>query len=360
MTILKKAFLFLKIFFLPMTLFAVQRDQVVVNEEMISPDIEDFDCHSSSLVEVSPGVLCVAWKGGRGKGKSNSDMKQNVGIWLSFFKDGQWNAPQEIVQSLNSICWSPVLHKGINGELVLFYRIGRDPRHTLSLFKRSFDGGVSWSTEEILPAGIIGPTKTKPLIDKEGNLICGSSVEAGAPEEELKATACWVEILSGQQWSKYGPLEIPGKRFGCIEPALFFTAEGLLKLLCRDRSNRVGLEGWIWIAESKDAGKTWSELKKTNLPNPDSGVEVLTLPNGNILLIYNHSHTNRYPLSVALSKDGGSSWNRLFHIEEESGEFPSATVDSQGYVHVSYAWTPPGKSQRRIKHIVMDLSQANE
>ncbi len=360
MTILEKFFLFLKIFLLPMTLFAVQRDQVIVNEEIISPNIEDFDCHSSSLVEVSPGVLCIAWKGGQGKGKSNIDMKQGVGIWLSFFKDGQWNPPKEIVQSTNSVCWTPVLHKSINGELVLFYRIGIDPRHTISLLKRSFDNGLSWSTEEILPAGITGPTKSKPIIDKEGNLICGSSLESGAPEDEFKATACWIEILSGHQWSKYGPLEIPGKQFGCIEPALFFTADGVLKMLCRDRSNRVGAEGWIWTAESKDAGKTWSELTKTNLPNPDSGIEVLALPNENILLIYNNSHTNRYPLSVAMSKDGGSSWNLLFNIEEESGEFPSAAVDSQGYVHVSYAWTPKGKGQRRIKHMVMDMNRLTE
>lgn len=35
-------------------------------------------------------------------------------------------------------------------------------------------------------------------------------------------------------------------------------------------------------------------------------------------------------------------------------------LDSQGYVHVSYAWTPPGKNQRQIKHIVMDLSKVTE
>lgn len=358
MTILNESLSFLIILLLPVTAFAVQREQVVVKEEIISPDIEDFDCHSSSLIEVSPGVLCIAWKGGPGKGKSNIDMKQGVGIWLSFFKDGQWSSPKEIVQSPNSVCWNPVLHKGINGELVLFYRIGVDPRHTISMFKRSFDGGLNWSTEEILPAGILGPTKSKPLIDEKGNLICGSSVEVGAPADKFKATACWIEILSGQRWSKYGPLEIPGKRFGCIEPALFFTGDGVLKMLCRDRSNRVGAEGWVWIAESRDAGKTWSELNKTNLPNPDSGIEVLVLPNENTLLIYNHSHTNRYPLSVALSKDSGNSWNLLFNIEEKSGEFPSATLDFQGYVHVAYAWTPPGKSQRRIKHVVMDLSKS--
>lgn len=354
---LNKVLLSLVIFIFPLTLLSAQKDQYVINEYIISPNIEDFDCHSSSLMEVSPGTLCAAWKGGVGKGKSNIDMKQNVGIWFSLFKNGSWNEPEQIVQAPNSVCWSPVLAKYPNGRLVLFYRIGMDPRHTISLFKSSEDGGLSWSKEEMLPAGITGPTKTKPLIDEKGNVICGSSVEVGAPEDEFKATACWIEIFSDQKWSKYGPIEIPGKRFGCIEPALFRGKDEIVKMLCRDRSNRIGSEGWIWMAESTDMGKTWSELRKTNIPNPDSGIEVISLNSDNILLIYNNSHTNRYPLSVALSKDCGNTWNLLFNIEEESGEFPSAILDSEGYVHVSYAWIPPGKKQRQIKHIIIDISK---
>lgn len=355
---LSKSLLFLTIF-IPLTLLSIQKDQFIVSEFFISPNMEDFDCHSPSIIEVSPGVLCAAWKGGSGKGKSNIDMKQNVGIWLSFFKNGSWDEPKQIVQTLDSVCWNPILAKYPTGELVLFYRIGMDPRHTISLFKASYDDGVNWSKEEILPAGIMGPTKSKPLIDREGNMICGSSAEVGSPEDDLKATACWIEIFSDKKWSKYGPIEIPGKRFGCIEPSLFWGKNETLKMLCRDRSNRIGSEGWIWIAESTDKGKTWSELKKTNLPNPDSGIELIALNSNNILLIYNNSHTNRYPLSIALSTNSGNSWHLLFNIEEESGEFPSATIDSQGYVHVSYAWTSPGKNQRQIKHIVIDTSNIN-
>lgn len=344
---------------IPLTLFSIEKEEAIIAEYIVSPNIENFDCHSSSLIELSPGLLCAAWKGGFGKGKSNIDMKQNVGIWLSFFKGGSWGSPKQIVSSSHSVCWTPVLAKYPNGKLILFYRIGMDPRHTLSLYKSSIDGGLTWSEEEILPAGIIGPTKTKPLIDQDETLICGSSVEVGAPEDRLKATACWIEIFAKQQWSKYGPIQIPGKKFGCIEPTLFWANDSTLKLLCRDRSNKLGDEGWIWISESKDQGKSWSELKKTTLPNPDSGIEVVSL-NSKIIVIYNNSHTNRFPLSLALSDDNGNSWNHLFDIEEKSGEFPSATLDSQGYLHITYAWLPPEKEQRQIKHLVIDLNKLSQ
>jgi hypothetical protein len=217
---------------------------------------------------------------------------------------------------------------------------------------------MSWSDAEILPAGIVGPTKSKPIFDNEGNMICGSSVEVGEPYDEFKATACWIEIFSKEGcWSKHGPIEIPEKRFGCIEPVLFWGNDGALKLLCRDRSNRIGLEGWIWTAESFDKGKTWSELKKTTLPNPDSGIDAISYVESEIILIFNNSHVNRYPLTLALSQDYGNTWTPLFDFEDESGEFPSATKDSQGFIHVSYAYKPEGKTQRRIKHVIIDLKK---
>jgi len=338
----------------PLALVSVQREQLIVKEEIISQNIDDFDCHSSSIIEID-SVLCAVWKGGPGKGKSNIDLKQNVGIWFSRCENGIWSEPKQIVQIPNSVCWNPILVQHPNGELLLFFRIGMHPRHTVSMYKYSSDGGLSWSPEVMLPAGIGGPTRAKPIFDAAGNMLCGSSVEVGASEDKFKGTACWVEVFSNGQWSKYGPIEIPGKQFGCIEPVLFWGENGILKMICRDRSNRIGLQGWVWSAESKDSGKTWSKLQMTGLPNPDSGIEAVAMnTREEVLLIYNHSHTQRAPLSLALSKDYGASWTPILDIEKESGEFPSAALDLQGYIHVTYAWCPPGRTQRVIKHIIID------
>lgn len=324
--------------------------------EIISQNISDFDCHGPSIVEISPDKLCAVWKGGPGKGRSNYEINENVGIWLSRCEEGIWSPPEEIVSCPHTICWIPVLCKHPSGKLYLFYRMGDNPRHVIACMKCSMDGGLNWTQEEILPAGILGPIKSKPVFDAEGKMICGSSMEMGEPEDALKATACWIEMYSDQDktWSKYGPLEIPGKRFGAIEPTLFYDNQGNLKLLCRDRSRRIGEMGWIWTTTSYDGGCTWMPLEKISLPNPDSAIETVDLGKGRILLIYNHSHETRYPLNVALSIDGGNTWKPFLILEKESGEFPSAILSSDGLVHVTYAWTPPGKSQRVIKHIVIN------
>jgi predicted neuraminidase len=326
-----------------------------VKEEFLSPDIAHFDCHSSSIIETADGQYCAVWKGGPGAGKSNIDIPEKVGIWSALYEGGHWSDPQEIVSSPTSVCWTPVLCKNSLGELLLFYRMGPEPRRLVSFVKRSTDLGVGWSQGEILPAGIVGPTKNKPVITHLGALISPSSVEVGAPQDEFKATSCWIEVSedNGHHWKKVGPLELPTRKFGVIEPALFFDTQGNLRMMCRDRANKIGEMGYIWMAVSEDQGMNWSEFKQTSLPNPDSGIDVVDLGGGKLILIYNHSHTNRSPLNLAVSLDGGDTWSQPF-VLDKAGEFPSGTLSSDGLVHITYAFANANGAQRRIKHVVID------
>lgn len=327
----------------------------LVKEEFLSPDSENFDCHSSSIIETTNGKYCVAWKGGPGTGKSNINITEKVGIWLSLFDGYNWSRPKEVVSAPKSVCWTPVLCKNFLSELLLFYRIGPDPRHVVSFLKRSYDQGMKWSAGEILPAGIVGPTKNKPILTPTGTLISPSSVEVGAPHDPFKATACWIEVSedNGDHWEKIGPLELSHRKFGVIEPALFFDKEGKLRMLCRDRANRIEEIGYIWTAVSEDGGVHWSAFRQTDLPNPDSGIDVVDLGSGKLILIYNHSHTDRYPLHIAVSLDGGDSWSQPFLLDK-TGEFPSGIVSSDGLVHITYAFTNERSEQRRIKHVIIN------
>lgn len=337
-----------------------KNSSAIIKQEWISPNITPFDCHSSSFVETQPASFCVVWKGGSGEGKSNTDMKKNVGVWSSRFEEGHWTTPVEIVKAPESVVWTPVLAKQTGGELFLFYRIGPSPRQAISLMKRSQDNGRTWSEPEVLPAGIVGPTRTSPIVDQQGIMICGSSVESGEPKDLFKATACWIEIYEAGTWKKYGPLTLAKKPFGVIEPVLFYDQQNCLRMLCRDRSLQIGETGWIQMSKSWDGGKTWSDFIQTSLPNPDSGLAVADMGTGKILLVYNHSHDSRFPLNLALSLDGGDTWKKVMTLENRSGEFPTAIVDSSGFVHVTYASQPPGALQRRIKHVVIDPSKLFE
>lgn len=331
-------------------------NEMIVHSSFLSPMKDDFDCHTSSIVEMSKSHYCAVWKGGPGKGLSNIDMKENVGIWLSLFDGKNWSEPKEIVSAPQSVCWNPVLTFLPNGELLLFYRLGSSPRTALSFLKKSQDNGLHWSKEELLPAGIVGPTKNKPIVTPEGTLICPSSVSVGEPKDEHKSTACWIEILESKdgkaRWKKIGPLELPHRKFGVTEPALIIDQNGHLRMFCRDRANKIGEKGLVWMAISKNNGLDWSEFIPTPLPNPDSGIDVVDLKDGRIVLFYNHSHTDRHPLHMAQSFDGGDNWSSPIVLDEE-GEFPSAILASDGMIHVTYPRSST-YGQRKIAYKVID------
>lgn len=338
----------------PLFLSAAPNQIQLIKSEFISPALERYDCHSPTLIELDNNELLAAWFGGFGEGKCDyPDFTDAVGIWLSHYEAGMWSHPELIVSHPKTKCWNPVLHRLSNQELVLFYKVGDHPRAWYGALKRSSDNGKTWSEEELLPSGILGPIKNKILVSPEGYLLCGSSVESGDNANPFQATSCWIEIASPdlKKWEKYGPIEIPNQRFGAIQPTLYYGDDGLLHLMCRDRAHRIGKTGFIWQATSADNGKTWSSLSKTKLPNPDSGIDTLKLHN-QVLLAYNPSHINRFPLAIALSEDNGVSWPHFFTLDPEQSEYPYLISTQNDLVHIVYSHSSRDGEARRIKHIV--------
>ena len=99
---------------------------------------------------------------------------------------------------------------------------------------------------------------------------------------------------------------------------------------------------WIYQATSTDEGKTWSKPSKTTLPNNNSGIQATVLQSGNIALVYNPTHSERYPLRISLSEDGGKTWQCSRDLETgKSGNeysYPSILQSPDNYIHVSYTY----------------------
>lgn len=88
-------------------------------------------------------------------------------------------------------------------------------------------------------------------------------------------------------------------------------------------------------------------MKLTELPNPNSGTDAVTLANGSHLLVYNHTSKGRSPLNVSVSEDGRT-WQAALVLENQPGEYsyPGVIQSSDGMVHIIYTW-----NRKRIKHV---------
>ena len=297
------------------------------------------ECHASTIAETKGGLV-AAWFGGTGEGHPD------VGIWLSRHLADQWSAPVEVANGVESPtnrypCWNPVLFQPRTGPLLLFYKAGSSPSSWWGMLMSSTDGGQTWSKPRRLPAGIAGPIKNKPVQLAGGDLLCPSSTEHDGWQVHFERTSDL-----GQTWSVTGPVNDP-KEIGAIQPSILFHPGGKLQAVGRTRQGKI-FEIW-----SGDAGQTWGKMTLTALPNPNSGIDAVTLRDGRQLLVYNHTPKGRSPLNAALSSDG-KQWEAALVLENEPRQefsYPAVIQTSDGLVHVTYTW-----KRQRIKHAVLDPS----
>jgi len=294
------------------------------------------ECHASTIAE-SQGHLAAAWFGGSGEGHPD------VGIWLAQNLDGRWTQPRELATGKQSEaesqpCWNPVLFQPSSGPLMLFYKVGPNPRRWWGMLMTSTDGGHTWSPPRRLPEGIFGPIKNKPVQLPSGEILCPSSTEDGGWRVHFERTTG-----DAAAWDKTGPVNDP-KAISAIQPTILFHSDGRLQALGRTR------QGKIFQTWSDDKGKTWGPMTLTALPNPNSGVDAVTLRDGRQLLVYNHSTSGRSPLNVAMSRDG-LDWQSALVLESDRGEFsyPAVIQAADGLVHITYTW-----KRRNIRHVVLE------
>jgi predicted neuraminidase len=225
-----------------------------------------------------------------------------------------------------------------DGTLLLFYKVGPSPSRWWGLLKRSTDGGRTWSAVEHLPLGIFGPIRNKPVKLEDGTLLCGSSTEHDGWRLQMERAHDRL-----REWEKTDPLN-DGTSLGLIQPTILIHPGGRLQVLCRSRQKRV-MQLW-----SDNGGKTWTRPEPTELPNPNSGIDGVTLADGRHLLVYNHTERGRSPLNVALSTDG-QTWKAAAQLERNPGEYsyPAVIQTRDGRVHVTYTW-----NRKRIRHVVLD------
>ena len=332
--------------------------------------------HASTIVETPDRGLLVAWFGGSAEGSDD------VEIWMSrkpaeptsgaaegatprevlgappnesarsapgAVARTHWSPPQQVTTTLDIPVWNPVLFQDA-ATTWLFYKVGPSPREWIGAYQRSTDGGRSWSPVTYLPAGLLGPIRTKPLVLSDGTWLAGSSVEAGyrwdTPREApYRSWAVWVERSEdrGETWSKHGPVTVPGEPFGVIQPTLWQCSGGEIRMLMRS-TDRIGR---IVASSSYDGGRTWTPGRVTALPNPNSGIDAVRLRDGRVVLVYNHLSKGRHAIHLAVSADDGETWTEPALLESGPGEYsyPAVIQSEDGAIHITYTW-----QRKRIRY----------
>jgi predicted neuraminidase len=310
---------------------------IIISEFIYQPeDVKFPSCHASTIAETSDGLI-AAWFGG------TAEKNPDVGIWISRFTNGKWLKPEEAANGIREDnkrypCWNPVLYNS-GDEILLFYKVGPSPSEWWGELVTSDDKGISWSAPRKLPAGIIGPVKNKPVLLKNGILLCPSSTENEGWRVQMEMTPD-----NGITWERTEALN--EKNISAIQPAVLIHPSGKLQILCRSKQSS------ILTSSSEDNGIHWTALEPSCLPNPDSGIDAVTMKDGRHLVIYNHLTSGRNVLNVAVSDDG-ISWKAAVLLENDVKDteysYPAVIQSADNMIHITYTW-----NRKLVKHVVID------
>lgn len=143
----------------------------------------------------------------------------------------------------------------------------------------------------------------------------------------------------GKNWQFSEPLVGAGN----IQPSIAIKADGTLVTYMRDNGPPPQR---LHMSTSKDGGMTWSTVKDSELPNPGSGADIVTLRNGHWALAYNDTEDGRHSLAVSISTNEGKSWEYTRHLERDmrsrniatSSGYPSIVQGLDDTLHVVYSY----------------------
>ncbi|MEO8562793.1 MAG: sialidase family protein [bacterium] len=330
---------------LAQSLAAQSADPAILMSEFIYESGPYPSVHASTIVETTSHELVAAWFGG------TRERSPDVGIWVSRHGKDGWTPSVEVANGVQTDgtrhpTWNPVLFQPRNGPLMLFYKVGPSPEKWWGMLRTSADAGRTWSEARRLPDGILGPIKNKPVQLADGTIVSASSTES---ESEPSRWRVHFERSSdgGKSWIATSPLN-DGVAIAAIQPSILFRDRiGGDRLLAVGRTE----QGKVFSTSSDDGGKTWSALSLIDdLPNPNAGIDAVTLADGRQLIVYNPVTRGRTPLAVAISRDGHT-WTKVLTLEDQPGEYsyPAVMQTSDGRVHITYTW-----KRQRVKHVVVD------
>ncbi len=295
-------------------------------------------CHASTLAECADGSLLCAWFAG------TEEKNPDVGIWMARFDGQAWGAPWRVAKLSQVAHWNPVLFRDAQGVMHLFFKVGPDVPEWATWLMSSTDQGKTWTqARELVPGDVggRGPVKNKPIILSDGAWLAPASTEAKG------RNGAWLPFADrstdgGATWQRSADWAIdratlPG--VGAIQPTLWESEPGKVHALMRSAG------GLVWRADSPDYGKTWGPVHATDLPNNNSGIDLVRLDDGRLVLLYNPVGKNwgpRTPLDLAVSEDNGQHWRTIAHLEDSPAaksefSYPSIVQTRQG-VALCYTW----------------------
>jgi predicted neuraminidase len=206
----------------------------------------------------------------------------------------------------------------LDGKLALFYcQKNTESTDCRIMMRTSSDEGKTWANQKQLsPSG------------KYTGLTNGRSIRLGSGRILLEAwiggySYCVISDDDGKTWRDSQHIKPAAGE--CYENACIELKDGRVLMLMRTEL------GGQFKSISSDGGDTWSDPVITDLVGSAAPVSLSRISKtGDLLAIWTHNpgKNKRNPLTSAISKDEGKTWNNFHNIEDapdDAWAYPAVT-----------------------------------
>lgn len=313
-------------------------------KEFVCNPLPTPNCHATTVLPLPDGTVITAWFGGTKEGTSDVD------IWYSRRDENGWSEPKTVCYKKHIPHWNPVLFLRENGEVILYFKVGKNIPPWRTFAAISTDGGRTFGKPFELVSGDRsggrGPVKNKCIRLSDGRILAPASTE-------LRGWYCFVDTSfdDGLTWKKSEKIKtertapilnslnaFTSNLIPMIQPTLWESENGKVHMLTRTPV------GKAYRSDSDDYGETWCQAYPTVLPNNNSGLDVVKVPDGSLYLLSNPVSENwgeRSPLTLQKSTDNGETWETVLTLEEEKidSEFSYPSIHYlNGSLYVPYTY----------------------
>jgi predicted neuraminidase len=343
----------------------------IVERKWVQEYFDERQCnHMPSLKVGYDGTLLATWCGGMMHWNADP-MGRDCTIWLSRLERGsrEWTCPEGVGTDMKYACHNGSFFENRHGHIYLIFAKYLDTYTTILnwakndklWYRKSLDGGFTWLPAQETNIPTIGFPACDGVLAANGDMVMAiSSVED--PERFLGSVRILRSTDDGKTWQS-GQLLQTEDGSKIREPAITLRPDGSILMFTRNCPLDVewGQPGdvrkiYAYTSKSTDNGKTWSTPKPSTITNNESKLDVISWPDGSILMGYNNTINldwhERSPLTLAHSKDEGQTWENLIDIAPAPGIKcqPALCRGPDGLLNIIYM-----HRHTAVEHVVVEL-----
>ena len=214
-----------------------------------------------------------------------------------------------------------------SGEIALFYLLKNSEQDCRPVMRLSSDEGMTWGEPVMCVPDEVGYyvlNNDRVIQLKDGRLVAPLCLHwpKGSAKVDWNGTLmCYLSDDNGKTWRRsktaQKTFDAAGRRVTTQEPGVVELKDGRVMMFIRASG------GCQYLSYSSDRGDTWSVPVTSEIKSPVSPATIKRLPStGDLLLVWNdHAgipaglRGRRVPLSTAISKDDGKTWQCVKVLE---------------------------------------------